>query len=215
MSLLIMEGSLCTQILPPAPATPAQALALAPAPRGTRAVQGSRVLGEQNKFRASRESLCSQVRREEGEGRRLQHHHSPARSCSRVKHTVSQASTWYLAPPHPAAAARSWAVPWSSPTNTPSTALLPPARAKNNPQRFKRLLKFIRCHCASFKKSYRVCFERAWLHGERVKKAGVESSGLLHFSIRRQRLFLGAAGYSTGEGAAAHPLTPTAPSWTH
>lgn len=90
---------------------------------------------------------------------------------------------------------------WSSPTNTPSTALLPPPRAKNNPQRFKRLLKFIRCHRASFKKSYRVCFERAWLHRERVKKAGVESSGLLHFSIRKQRLFLGAAGYSTGEGA--------------
>lgn len=72
---------------------------------------------------------------------------------------------------------------WSSPTNTPSTALLPPARAKNNPQHFKRLLKFIRCHCAGFKKSYRVCFERAWLHGERVKKGRsgiVGVAALLH-----------------------------------
>lgn len=83
ISPLIMEGSLCTQILPPAPPH----LALCPAPRATKAAQGSRVFREQNKFSASRDWLCSQVRREEVEGRRLQHHHSPAGSCSRAKHT--------------------------------------------------------------------------------------------------------------------------------
>lgn len=139
-----MEQSLCTQTLPPAQPH----LALAPTPQGTRAVQGSRVFREQNKFSASRDRLSSQVRRAEGEGKCVKHHHSPNRSCSWAKPTVPGESGWHVAPPHPAAVVRSCAVSWSSRTSTPSP---PPQTKNNNPQHFKRLLKFIRFHCRSLR----------------------------------------------------------------
>lgn len=149
-----MEGSLCTQILPPAPATPAQALALAPTPRGSRAAQGSRVFGEQNKFSASRYRLCSQVRRGEGEGRGLQHQHSPARSCSRAKHTGPSESGQHMI---------------SGSTTSCCWAVLQPHQHPLHGQRtthsvLKGCSKFIRCHCTGFqviKTCYQVCFQRA------------------------------------------------------
>lgn len=98
---------------------------------------------EQNKFSASRACLCSQERREEVEGRRLQPQQSPGRSCPRAKNThgpVSQAArgVWQQ---H---ILLLWPGAVLCPAPAPPAPLTP---TKNDPQRFKRLLQFIRCHC--------------------------------------------------------------------
>lgn len=153
-----MEGSLCTQILPPAPnpaPSPIRSRLRLSLPPQEAPEQGRDVLGEESEFSASRDRLCSRVWSEEGWGRRSQHHRRRAGSGSHAKNTHApvshqhdRASRRYRTLLE---ALRSDAVPrpHPAPAALPSTALPSHPRMKNNPQGFKRLLDFISCHCTS------------------------------------------------------------------